>query len=410
VVEGLLETCVAFLPAWQLLRLPVSGALLGALLVIGSGCGTALGDSDAVEFARRAAALSGADADTTHSGVLALVTVTRQEIELCTGSLITPNLLLTARHCVSPTSADVVDCSSAPASFAAPYDVKQLWVNRSAALSGPLGSFGYLPLEGGSDEFLPVARIFVPDSSDVCGNDVALLLLGAAFDGTEAAPLAPRLDQVVKTGEGYTAVGFGATPAASGEGVRRSRADLAVACSPADCDTGTGFEADEFGGGDGVCSGDSGGPALDAEGRVAGIASRASNCQNSVYSASPDWADLIRFAAARAVAAGDYPAPSWLEAPPPAAVPDPESAPVAPPAPDAGAAPAAVANAPDAGPASPVADTPAPVPAPDPLDSAPENSSCNLGATGSEPLGGLGFVGAALLVALRRRGPRGSEF
>jgi hypothetical protein len=213
---------VAPLLARQLQRLPVSGALLGALLASGFGCGTAFGEPDRAEFGRHTSALSGADTDATHSGVLALVTVTRQEIELCTGSLLTPNLLLTARHCVAPTSADAVDCNNAPASFAAPYDVQQLWVNRSAELSGPLGSFGFLPLEGGSDEFLPVSRIFVPDASDVCGNDVALLLLGAQFKANEATPLVPRLDPAVKTGEGYTAVGFGATPAAHG-GVQSSR-------------------------------------------------------------------------------------------------------------------------------------------------------------------------------------------
>jgi hypothetical protein len=99
-------------------------------------------------------------------------------------------------------------------------------------------------------------------------------------------------------------------------------------------------EASEFLGGDGVCSGDSGGPALDAAGRVVGIASRSEDCTHSVYSAVSSWSEFIREVAAGATRAGSYDDPEWLVAPPP---PPPAAEPSAVDAPDAGAVPEPVA-------------------------------------------------------------------
>jgi hypothetical protein len=77
------------------------------------------------------------------------------------------------------------------------------------------------------------------------------------------------------------------------------------------------MESTEFRGEDGVCSGDSGGPAIDAEGRVTGIASRSVGCTGSVYSALSDWRGFVREVAELAAREGDYPEPEWLvEAPP----------------------------------------------------------------------------------------------
>src|SRR6185295_14884095 len=282
-------------------------------------------DSTDAHWAQLGAALSGAKLERGYSGALALITVTRKEVGLCTATLLAPNLVATARHCVAATSADSVSCAQDPGAFAAPYSVDSLWLNHSSALSGPLESFGLLPVTGGSDEFVSVAAVFVPDTDDVCGGDLALLLLSEGLAADEAAPLAPRLDDPVKRGDTYTALGFGDTPEASGQGTRRSRTGLPVSCTPDNCDAPGAFEATEFQGGDGVCSGDSGGPALDAEGRVVGIASRSENCTASVYSAVSAWRDFIRDVAGRAARDGGYPAPAWLvPAPPEPAPPEPE--------------------------------------------------------------------------------------
>jgi hypothetical protein len=193
-----------------------------------------------------------------------------------------------------------------------------------------------LAVTGGSDEFVTVTNVFVPDTLRVCGGDLALLTLDRELGANEAKPFAPRLDNPVQAGEPYTAVGFGDTPAVSEQGTRRSRSGLQVQCTGDDCDPSAGVEASEFLGGDGVCSGDSGGPALDAAGRVVGIASRSEDCTHSVYSALSSWSDFIREVAGRATRAGSYEDPEWLVPAPPE---PPAAEPSAMDAPDAGAVP-----------------------------------------------------------------------
>ncbi len=283
---------------------------------LGASCGPAERQTEG-PVARLRQPLSGGQIEPGYSGALALITVTRERVELCTATLLTPNLVATARHCVAATSADTVRCAEDPAAFAAPHDTDSLWVHREEELRGSLASYGLLPVTGGGDELLPVAEVFVPDTPQVCGGDLALLLLGEQLPSSEAEPIAPRLDAPVIDGEPYTAIGFGATPAASEQGARRSREGLLVSCTPESCTGVAGVESNEFRGGDGVCSGDSGGPAIDAEGRVIGIASRSVDCTESVYSALPLWRDFIREVTGVAVRAGDYPEPEWLEPAPP---------------------------------------------------------------------------------------------
>lgn len=286
---------------------------LGAALLACSETG-ALERVDGV--ATLAAPLAGAELDTSHSGVLAIVTVTTRVIELCTGTLIAPNLVLTARHCIAPTTADSVDCGESAAYFAGPYPTNALWVSRSDALGAPLSSFGRLAVGGDTDGFVGVTRVYIPQTDEVCGADLALLLLDEPLDPSEAQPIEPRLDETIATGEGYSAVGFGATPDPSQQGSRRSRAGLTVRCSDERCANPAALASSEFRGDEGVCSGDSGGPALAADGRVFGVVSRANDCTTSVYSAVWSFRDLIRAVAEEALQAGDYDPPAWLEAQP----------------------------------------------------------------------------------------------
>jgi len=384
-----------------------------ALFVLGTGLlACSAPESSGTSLQQRGQALSGAQIDRDHSGALALVTVTQEQVELCTVTLLTPNLVATARHCVAPSSSDSVVCTNDPGSFSAPYPASRLWVNHARALQDSLGSYGLLAITGGSAEFVAVANVDVPDTSRVCGGDLALLTLERELDADEATPFLPRLDRAPEPGEPYTAVGFGDTPSASQQGTRRSRSGLQVACTGAGCDPSAGVEASEFLGGDGVCSGDSGGPALDAAGRVVGIASRSQDCTHSVYSAVSSWSDFIREVAARATRAGSYDDPEWLVAPPPV---PPAAEPSSMAAPDADAAPEPTAPAVEENGDDPADDGAGdealrPTP-PNAGSSAAGGSGCSVSGGGPRaPLGSLlACLGALTLQQLRRARRRGAR-
>ena len=115
----------------------------------------------------------------------------------------------------------------------------------------------------------------------------------------------------VEAGEPYTAYGFGDDEADAGAGVRRRLDGLSVDCVGLSCPDREVFET-EWVGSDGVCSGDSGGPALDASGRVIGVVSRGyRGCRAPVYGSIPAFAAFLESEALRAAAEGGYEPPVW---------------------------------------------------------------------------------------------------
>jgi hypothetical protein len=160
-----------------------------------------------------------------------------------------------------------------------------------------------------------VSAVSVPnDGSDICGFDIALVTLATLVPAQLATPLVPRIDRPVSGGERYSAVGYGLDSPEDGgiAGRRRARTGLAVSCIPGTC--GLGVEQNEFVGGAGICSGDSGGPALDGAGKVVGVVSRSgSDCAHPVYGSVAAWKDWISGVARDAAEQGGYSAPFWVE-------------------------------------------------------------------------------------------------
>lgn len=234
----------------------------------------------------------------------------------CSGSLILPNLVLTARHCVSMTSGggpqNSVVCGSTGFNNPAQGD----WFRVTAET--------VRPEDDGPAFFHGTGQVVIPPSNDLCGADVALILLAENVPASVAEPIVPRIDSFPLAGEPYSAVGYGLTdPNDQGSGGTRYRFDGAtVTCSgdpspdnPYPCSSATisQIQASEWEGTAPTCPGDSGGPALDAKGRVTGVLSRGpQGCLSSVYGNVSSWKDMILDTAQQAVAQGGYDPPTWV--------------------------------------------------------------------------------------------------
>ena len=219
----------------------------------------------------------------------------------CTGSLIAPNLVLTAQHCVAQLEEESVRCGETRfGPLAAPNFV--FFTSDTNILDGGA-------IYGARDVLIP------PGGDDVCGFDIALVILKENVSAEVARPMVPRIDEPVFADEPYTAVGFGTT-GRDGEpaGMRRIRTGLHIVCNGLDCADSASTTETEFAGDDGTCQGDSGGPAIDAAGRVLGALSRGSRfgCSGSIYSSVWGWSDWIRDVAMDAAEVGGYAPARWV--------------------------------------------------------------------------------------------------
>ncbi len=241
------------------------------------------------------------DEATTH--VMGLVRLGNQGIASCSGTLIAPNVILTARHCVAESSdGGYVQCGSTR--FYAPYEASSFYATTRVSLSQ------------NPADYHQVAEILIPPGDDsFCNHDIALMVLDQPVPAEEATPGTPRVDAALVAGEVYDAVGFGQTGPNGSSGTRYRRNGLFTNCVGNDCSVVTSAQELEWVGETGACQGDSGGPALDAVGRVVGVLSRgtAGSCDDPIYGHVFGWGEWIKEATAYGTSSRGIEVPPWTQ-------------------------------------------------------------------------------------------------
>ncbi len=239
------------------------------------------------------------------SGVVAVATLhegSPPTITLCSGALVAPNLVLTARHCVSRAITTMPSCDSDGRSH-------------NGAHLGDDADPSQIAIYVGDhvqvDRDTPRAhaeRTLHPTGHVLCDADVAYLILDKPLTDVPVLPI--RLHDSVQSGDEVLPVGFGGG-AANVIGEKSSRpASAVLAVGPAaNADTGAVLGPREFEVDAATCRGDSGGPALDVRtGEIVGVVSRGGSCSgrgNHVYTRVDAYARLadIAFASAQRAAA-----------------------------------------------------------------------------------------------------------
>jgi MYXO-CTERM domain-containing protein len=273
-------------------------------------------------------------ADTFSVGIIQAEDIQNDMVAYCTGVMLGPNLVATARHCVAELSSTTIDCATS--TFGSPYPASDIYITTSTIID-PHTLTAYNN---------SVSTIIVPSGAGedtVCGNDIALLILGEPISLPQY--VVPTINPPMTSSQyetTVTAIGYGVdTPtdtAGTSAGTRRIKENVALECIPNDPNPSESalncfvtnptqapmyLTASEFMSGDSTCEGDSGSGAFEQSNFNAGkwvafgVLSRGgtstdgTTCIQPIYSRFDAWGSMLASGATLAASMGGYAVPSW---------------------------------------------------------------------------------------------------
>lgn len=216
------------------------------------------------------AVIAGTDSDESQDSVVLIMHYDALQAgggtEGCTGVLLTPELVLTARHCVSITDGSAA-CSEDGTPLAGGGVQSDFKPEALYVFSGHKRP----DFISGAAKAARGVELITTGAKTICNNDLALILLDRQVENAKIAPV--RLDGPAVRGENVTVVGWGITTGTNFPETRQTRTGIEILqVGPA-----RQLGPAEFKTGEGTCSGDSGGPALAESGAVLGVLSRGGN-------------------------------------------------------------------------------------------------------------------------------------
>jgi hypothetical protein len=179
----------------------------------------------------------------------------------CTGALIAPNLVLTARHCVARVT-EGRTCNDKH--FKSNSDPQNIFVYQSE------NETPQIDLNGDNGNKISARMILTPDFEDngFCGRDIAAIVLSEKIGADFIKPL-KIYPEPAKNNEAVQLVGFGADTEKSI--AERTSSWGIIQCRNISCEiklTFAEWQSNPYG-----CPGDSGGPLLNENGEIIGVAS-----------------------------------------------------------------------------------------------------------------------------------------